>query len=133
MATDLLDFTDDVMLRQAKMASKLFQNASKYHEYYAGKVSECDLQISDILHYLENVDTSGADYLKAGKKLKELRKARRKAKQYMDFTGSLINNNFKQKTFLKYLSDPTAIGAHTYKVRTNVLKEVFGYGKESIG
>jgi len=133
MATELLEFTDnfvnDIALRQAKATYDLINNAEKNKERYAALVKEYDNKQLDLLHWLESQNLSGAQMLKFCVVLRRLRRERRKVKRCYAFICGLTANEWKRGHTLNMLRDPEAVGGQSYKIRTDILKKEFGYGK----
>lgn len=130
MATEILDFTDDVFMRQVKQAQSLANNAEQYKKFYNNELSEIDLEQQDILHYLElHEKMSGADLLKAACALRKICRKRRIIKRKLAFACELTSQaTSKDKTILSLLKDPMGEEKkRKYHVKTNILKEVFGY------
>ena len=131
MAEEILDSvgTDNEFMFQLKQAQSLFTNIDSYKKFYAAELSKIDLEQGDILHYIElREKMSGAELLKAACALRKIRHKRRSIKNKMELTGVFSGCvGAKDKTIVSLMKDPLNDDKKTYNVRTNVLKEVFGY------
>lgn len=129
---EILDFTDDVFMRQVKQAQSLVNNAESYKKFYGSELSNVDLEQQDILHYIQMKDRiSGAELLKAASALRKLRRKRDAIKHKLYYASVLAGDieNAKCKTMLGFFKDPMneSRAKEKYRVRTSILKEVFGY------
>lgn len=136
MAEEILDLvgTDNEFMFQLKQAQSLFTNIDSYKKFYAAELSKIDLEQGDILHYIElREKMSGAELLKAACALRKIRHKRRSIKNKMELTGVFSGCvGAKDKTIISLIKDPLNNDKKTYNVRTNVLKEVFGYEGKKI-
>ena len=136
MAEEILNLvgTDNEFMFQLKQAQSLFTNIESYKKFYAAELSKVDLEQEDILHYIElREKMSGAELLKAACALRKIRQRRRSIKNKMELTGVFSGCvGAKDKTIISLIKDPLNNDKKTYNVRTNVLKEVFGYEGKKI-
>ena len=136
MAEEILDLvgTDYEFMFQLKQAKSLFTNIDSYKKFYAEELSNIDLEQGDILHYIElREKMSGAELLKAACALRKIRQKRRSIKNKLALTGVFSGCvGAKDKTIVSLMKDPLNDDKKTYNVRTNVLKEVFGYEDKKI-
>lgn len=136
MAEEILDSvgTDNEFMFQLKQAQSLFTNIDSYKKFYAAELSKIDLEQGDILHYIElREKMSGAELLKAACALRKIRQKRRSIKNKLALTGVFSGCvGAKDKTIVSLMKDPLNDDKKTYNVRTNVLKEVFGYEGKKI-
>ena len=136
MAEEILDLvgTDNEFMFQLKQAQSLFTNIDSYKKFYAAELSKIDLEQGDILHYIElREKMSGAELLKAACALRKIRHKRRSIKNKMELTGVFSGCvGAKGKTIVSLIKDPLNNDKKTYNVRTNILKEVFGYEGKKI-
>ena len=136
MAEEILDSvsTDNEFMFQLKQAQSLFTNIDSYKKFYAAELSKIDLEQGDILHYIElREKMSGAELLKAACALRKIRQKRRSIKNKLALTGVFSGCvGAKDKTIVSLMKDPLNDDKKTYNVRTNVLKEVFGYDGKKI-
>lgn len=136
MAEEILDSvsTDNEFMFQLKQAKSLFTNIDSYKKFYAAELSKIDLEQGDILHYIElREKMSGAELLKAACALRKIRQKRRSIKNKLALTGVFSGCvGAKDKTIISLMKDPLNDDKKTYNVRTNVLKEVFGYEGKKI-
>ena len=136
MAEEILDSvgTDNEFMFQLKQAQSLFTNIDSYKKFYAAELSKIDLEQGDILHYIElREKMSGAELLKAACALRKIRQKRRSIKNKLALTGVFSGCvGAKDKTIVSLMKDPLNDGKKTYNVRTNILKEVFGYESKKI-
>ena len=136
MAEEILDLvgTDNEFMFQLKQAKSLFTNIDSYKKFYAAELSKTDLEQGDILHYIElREKMSGAELLKAACALRKIRHKRRSIKNKLELTGIFSGCvGAKDKTIVSLMKDPLNDGKKTYNVRTNILKEVFGYEGKKI-
>lgn len=136
MAEEILDLvgTDNEFMFQLNQAQSLFTNIDSYKKFYAAELSKVDLAQGDILHYIElREKMSGAELLKAACALRKIRHKRRSIKNKMELTGVFSGCvGAKDKTIVSLIKDPLNNDKKTYNVRTNILKEVFGYEGKKI-
>lgn len=136
MAEEILDSVsaDNEFMFQLKQAQSLFTNIDSYKKFYAAELSKIDLEQGDILHYIElREKMSGAELLKAACALRKIRQKRRSIKNKLALTGVFSGCvGAKDKTIISLMKDPLNNDKKTYNVRTNVLKEVFGYEGKKI-
>ena len=136
MAEEILDSvgTDNEFMFQLKQAQSLFTNIDSYKKFYAAELSKIDLEQGDILHYIElREKMSGAALLKAACALRKIRQKRRSIKNKLALTGVFSGCvGAKDKTIVSLMKDPLNDDKKTYNVRTNILKEVFGYEGKKI-
>lgn len=137
MANEILDFTDDVFMRQVKQAQSLVANAQQYKKFYSNELSKIDLEQQDILHYIQIKDkVSGPELLKAASALRKIRRRRDIIKRKQYYTSILCGDvaNAKCKTILGFIKDPMneTRAKEKYRVRTSILKEVFGYDGKNL-
>lgn len=136
MAEEILDSvgTDNEFMFQLKQAQSLFTNIDSYKKFYVAELSKIDLEQGDILHYIElREKMSGAELLKAACALRKIRQKRRSIKNKLALTGVFSGCvGAKDKTIVSLMKDPLNDDKKTYNVRTNVLKEVFGYEGKKI-
>lgn len=136
MAEEILDSvgTDNEFMFQLKQAQSLFTNIDSYKKFYAVELSKIDLEQGDILHYIElREKMSGAELLKAACALRKIRQKRRSIKNKLALTGVFSGCvGAKDKTIVSLMKDPLNDDKKTYNVRTNILKEVFGYESKKI-
>lgn len=136
MAEEILDSvgTDNEFMFQLKQAQSLFTNIDSYKKFYAAELSKIDLEQGDILHYIElREKMSGAELLKAACALRKIRQKRRSIKNKLALTGVFSGCvGAKDKTIVSLMKDPLNDDKKTYNVRTNILKEVFGYEGKKI-
>lgn len=136
MAEEILDSvgTDNEFMFQLKQAQSLFTNIDSYKKFYAAELSKIDLEQGDILHYIElREKMSGAELIKAACALRKIRQKRRSIKNKLALTGVFSGCvGAKDKTIISLMKDPLNDDKKTYNVRTNVLKEVFGYEGKKI-
>jgi hypothetical protein len=109
----------------------LFNNTSKnLHEEYQ-RLSQVDMELSDLDHYLENHKLKSYEHAKVSKLRQEKRIERRNIKDNIDMievvqrftqkynakliTGDIIQNLKEQRDLKKRQENPT------YKYRTNIL------------
>lgn len=136
MAEEILNLvgTDNEFMFQLKQAQSLFTNIDSYKKFYAAELSKIDLEQGDILHYIElREKMSGAELLKAACALRKIRHKRRSIKNKLELTGTFSGCvGAKDRTIVSLMKDPFNSDKKTYNVRTNVLKEVFGYEGKKI-
>jgi hypothetical protein len=136
MAEEILNLvgTDNEFMFQLKQAQSLFNSADSYRKFYAAEQSKIDLEQEDILHYMElREKMSGAELLKAACALRKIRHKRRAIKNKSSLAGILAARTTpKDKTIVSLMKDPLNDDKKTYNVRTNILKEVFGYEGKKI-
>ena len=76
---------------------------------------------------------SGAELLKAACALRKIRHKRRSIKSKLELTGIFSGCvGAKDRTIVSLMKDPFNSDKKTYNVRTNILKEVFGYEGKKI-
>lgn len=126
--------TDNEFMFQLKQAQSLFTNIDSYKKFYAAELSKIDLEQGDILHYIElREKMSGAELLKAACALRKIRHKRLSIKNKLELTGVFSGCvGAKDKTIVSLMRDPLNDDKKTYNVRTNILKEVFGYEGKKI-
>lgn len=136
MAEEILNLvgTDNEFMFQLKQAQSLFTNIDSYKKFYAAELSKIDLEQGDILHYIElREKMSGAELLKAACALRKIRHKRRSIKNKLELTGTFSGCvGAKDRTIVSLMKDPFNSDKKTYNVRTNILKEVFGYEGKKI-
>ena len=136
MAEEILDLvgTDNEFMFQLKQAKSLFTNIDSYKKFYAAELSKIDLEQGDILHYIElREKMSGAELLKAACALRKIRHKRRSIKNKLELTVTFSGCvGAKDRTIVSLMKDPFNSDKKTYNVRTNILKEVFGYEGKKI-
>lgn len=136
MAEETLNLvgTDGEFMFKLKQAQSLFANIDSYKKFYAAELSKIDLEQEDILHYIElREKMSGAELLKAACALRKIRYRRRTVKKKLEVAGILNSRaGAKDKTIISFMKDPFSDDRITYRVRTSVLKEVFGYEGKNI-
>ena len=136
MAEEILNLvgTDNEFMFQLKQAQSLFTNIDSYKKFYAAELSKIDLEQGDILHYIElREKMSGAELLKAACALRKIRHKRRSIKNKLELTGIFSGCvGAKDRTIVSLMKDPFNSDKKTYNVRTNILKEVFGYEGKKI-
>lgn len=136
MAEEILNLvgTDNEFMFQLKQAQSLFTNIDSYKKFYAAELSKIDLEQGDILHYIElREKMSGAELLKAACALRKIRHKRRSIKNKLELTGTFSGCvGAKDRTIVSLIKDPFNSDKKTYNVRTNILKEVFGYEGKKI-
>ena len=136
MAEEILDSvsTDNEFMFQLKQAQSLFTNIDSYKKFYAAELSKIDLEQGDILHYIElREKMCGAELLKAACALRKIRQKRRSIKNKLALTSVFSGCvGAKDKTIVSLMKDPLNDDKKTYNVRTNILKEVFGYESKKI-
>lgn len=109
----------------------LFNNTDKALNIEIEKLSQKDLELSDLDHYLENGVFKAADYVKIARLRKTLREERRVIKNNIDMinvikrftdkynqkliTGDIVQNLKTQKELTKKQESPV------YNFKTNVL------------
>ena len=97
-----IDFVNQADLRRKELIQEL---------------SQCDLAISDALHYLENEKCDAVGMVKTAKIIKELRHKRRGVKVEYEQTLCLLNT-IKAKKLTRFEANP----GYTY--RTNVMDDI---------
>ena len=80
-------------------------------------LSKYDLEISDLLHYLENEKCDAVQMVLVAKKLKEIRIKRREVKTEI-YQIQALNDRLKNERHLK------SVGMHTYKYKTDAVKGI---------
>ena len=117
-----------------KYMLNFFDNTAKNLSAEYDKLSQKDLELCDLDHYIENHKLRGGELAKVGKLRKELREERRQikydiaylevVKKFTDkynnklITGDIIQNLKEQEKLLKKQDNPT------YRYRTNVLERL---------
>lgn len=117
-----------------KYMLSFFDNTSKELSMEYERLSQKDMELSDLDHYLENNILKSYDLAKVGKLRKILRKERREIKNNIDFlevvkrftdkynnkliTGDIIQNLKEQEKLNKKQENPI------YKYRTNILERL---------
>jgi hypothetical protein len=120
----------------------LFDNTAKNLSAEYDKLSQKDLELCDLDHYIENHKLRGGELAKVGKLRKELREERRQIKYdiaYLEIvkkftdkynnkliTGDIIQSLKEQEKLLKKQDNPT------YRYRTNVLDRLEAKTNEDI-
>lgn len=120
----------------------LFDNTAKNLSVEYDKLSQKDLELCDLDHYIENHKLRGGELAKVGKLRKELREERRQikydiaylevVKKFTDkynnklITGDIIQSLKEQEKLLKKQDNPT------YRYRTNVLERLEAKTNEDI-
>ena len=121
----------------------LFDNTAKNLSAEYDKLSQKDLELCDLDHYIENHKLRGGELAKVGKLRKELREERRQikydiaylevVKKFTDkynnklITGDIIQSLKEQEKLLKKQDNPT------YRYRTNVLERLEAKDVENKG
>ena len=119
-----------------------FDNTAKNLSAEYDKLSQKDLELCDLDHYIENHKLRGGELAKVGKLRKKLREERRQikydiaylevVKKFTDkynnklITGDIIQNLKEQEKLLKKQENPT------YRYRTNVLERLEAKTNEDI-
>lgn len=136
MAEEILNLagTDSEFMFKLEQAQSLFTNIDSYKKFYAAELSKIDLEQEDVLHYMElREKMSGAELLKAACALRKIRHERRTIKKKLEVAGILNSRvGAKDKTIISFMKDPFSDTRMTYRVRTSILKEVFGYEGKNI-
>lgn len=136
MADEILNQvgTDDEFMFKLKQVQSLFTDIDSYKKFYAAELSKIDLEQEDILHYMElREKMSGAELLKAACALRKIRHEGRTIKKKLEVAGILNSRaGAKDKTIISFMKDPFSDDRMTYRVRSNILKEVFGYEGKNI-
>ena len=125
-----------------KYMLNLFDNTPKELSAEYDKLSQKDMELSDLDHYIEIHKLRAGDLAKVGKLRKTLREERRQKKYNIDFlevvkkftdkynskliTGDIIQNLKEQEKLSKKQESPT------YKYRTNVLERLEAKTNEDI-
>lgn len=125
-----------------KYMLSLFDNTSKELSAEYEKLSQKDLELSDLDHYIENHKLKSYDLAKVGKLRKTIREERRQVKNNIEFlevikkftdkynnkliTGDIIQNLKEQEKLLKRQENPK------YKYRTNILDRLEAKTNEDI-
>lgn len=117
-----------------KYMINLFDNTAKELSEEYDKLSQKDLELCDLDHYIENHNLRGGALAKVGKLRKSIREERRQIKYNIAYlevvkkftdkynnkliTGDIIQNLKEQEILLKKQENPT------YRYRTNVLERL---------
>lgn len=117
-----------------KYMLNLFNNTDKELQREYEKLSNKDLELSDLDHYIENNNLKSYEYAKVGKLRKTLREERRQIKNNIELietvkkftdkynnkliTGDIIQNLKEQERVNKRQNNPT------YTYRTNILEKL---------
>lgn len=112
----------------------LFNNTDKELQKEYERLSNKDLELSDLDHYIENNNLKSYEYAKVGKLRKTLREERRQIKNNIELieivkkftdkynnkliTGDIIQNLKEQERVNKRQNSPT------YTYRTNILEKL---------
>lgn len=139
MAEEILNLvgTDNEFMFQVRQAQSLVSNAEQYKKFYGEELSKIDLEQQDILHYIQlREKVSGPELLKAASALRKIRRKRSDIK-HKQYYASVLAGDFstaKCKTILGFFKDPMneTRAVEKYRVRTGILKEVFGYDDKNI-
>ena len=100
---EILDFTDDVFMRQVKQAQSLVKNAEKYKKFYCEELSKIDLEQQDILHYIQlREKVSGPELLKAASALRKIRRKRADIK-HKQYYASVLAGDFLLPNVIPFL------------------------------
>lgn len=115
------------------MLSLFNETSNNLHSEYE-KLSEKDMELSDLDHYIENHILKSYEYAKVGKLRKTLREERREIKNNIEIleiikrftdkynnkmiTGDIIQNLKEQERIKKRQTNPT------YTYRTNILEKI---------
>lgn len=125
-----------------KYMLNLFNNISNDLSAEYDKLSQKDLELCDLDHYIENHKLRAGELAKVGKLRKDIREERRQIKYniaYLEIvkkftdkynnkliTGDIIQNLKEQEKLLKKQDNPT------YRYRTNVLERLEAKTNEDI-
>lgn len=91
------------------------------HQKLSKRLSQCDLAITDALHYLELEKCDAVAMVKIAKVLKELRQERREIKDGMELTHRIILS----------IGNPNFLGGpKRYTYRTKIMDKVHNNTKE---
>lgn len=113
---------------------EFFNNTAKNLEAEREKLSKKDLEIEDVLHYLEIHNLRSYNFAKVGKLLQNLRRERRQIKYNIDVIE--IFNRFAEKYNNKLITGDIMLAIKDknkkdkvqekpiYKYRTNVLERI---------
>lgn len=117
-----------------KYMLNLFDNIDKQLSEEYQELSQKDMELSDLDHYIENHTLKSYEFAKVGRLRKTLREERRKIKNNIDLietikkftdkynnkliTGDIIKNLKEQETLKKRQENPK------YKYRTNILERL---------
>lgn len=117
-----------------KYMLNLFDNIPKDLSAEYEKLSQKDMELSDLDHYIENHKLKSYELAKVGKLRKNLRVERRQIKNNIDMleivkrftdkynnkliTGDIIQNLKEQEKLIKKQENPT------YRYRTNILERL---------
>lgn len=117
-----------------KYMLEFFNNTEKNLQNEREKLGEKDMEISDVLHYLEIHTLKSYDLAKIGKLLQELRRERREIKYNIEVMelfqkfSEKYNNKFITKDIMQTLKD---LGKKDktqenpiYKYRTDILEKI---------
>lgn len=126
-----------------KYMLNLFDNTAKELSKEYDKLSQKDMELNDLDHYIENHKLKSYELAKVGKLRKTIREERRQIKYNIDFleivkkftdkynskliTGDIIQNLKEQEKLLKKQENPV------YRYRTNVLERLEEKTNEDIG
>lgn len=139
MADEILNLvgTDNEFMFQVKQAQSLVSKAEQYKKFYCEELSKIDLEQQDILHYIQMKDKiPGSELLKAACALRKIRRRRTDIKHKQYYASMLAGDMpaTKYRTLLGFFKDPMneERNKEKYRVRTNILKEVFGYEGQNI-
>lgn len=121
---------EDLMQYMLNLFNNTANNLSTEYE----KLSQKDMELSDLDHYIENHNLKAPQLAKVGKLRKTLREERREIKNNIDMieiikrftdkynnkliTGDIIQNLKEQEKLKKKQENPT------YKYRTNILDKL---------
>jgi len=124
-----------------KYMINFFDNTSKELSMEYENLSQKDMELSDLDHYLENNKLKSYDLARVGRLRKTLREERREIKNNIDFlevvkrftdkynnkliTGDIIQNLKEQEKLNKKQENPI------YKYRTNILERLEAKEDES--
>lgn len=100
-----------------KLKQEFLHQANLRSQELVQELSECDLAISDALHYLENEKCDAVSMVKTAKLLKELRHKRRKIKVEQDQTLCLFNT-MRNKNIVRFEQKTK------YTYRTNIMDDI---------
>lgn len=117
-----------------KYMLNLFDNIGRDLSAEYEKLSQKDLELCDLDHYIENHKLRAGELARIGKLRKDVREERRQIKYNIDFlevvkkftdkynnkliTGDIIQNLKEQEKLLKRQQNPT------YRYRTNILERL---------
>lgn len=113
---------------------KFFNNIKGDLQSELDKLSEKDMEISDVLHYLENHTLKSYEFAKIGKLLQTLRRERRQIKYNIEIIelfnkfAEKYNNKFITGDILQVLKDKSKKDKNqnepVYVYRTDILKKL---------